>query len=365
MKFKDYFCSQDFINTLSKAEFFLKDLDDESRINVIGYFIDISLKYYMLFSEHNEVPYNELNAFLETIIKNLPNIKFINTYIIDYNYYLNKYVLDVYANTLMKKLNIPKNYFQNKELADKIYEYVIDKILGTRYKFHSFNSIFYDSIKENGINPNITFTPQETLDKIDNLFLKHDFNGILGYQKINCEGKVSYSRKPSSVYKYGIASPEWFSFFTDTFYEGSDEYYTKNVLITNDYKNAKKNLTVLMNDRNFTAEEKETVLLFLEKNWKMYANNGALLAVIEEKRDIDDLIPFKYFIFEEKKSITCIQDIITECFDKLNDDCQTKKVIDTKNATYIKLPSFNKLIKKILSPKEENTKKRTKRIGGS
>ena len=353
MMIEEYFCSQDFTNTLKKAKFFLEPLDDESRINVINYFIDISLKYYMLFSENDKISFKELTTFLETIIANLPNIKFINTYAIEYNYYLNKYVTDVYAKILIDKLDIPKNYILNKELTEKIYEYVIDKILGTSYIFHSFNSVFLESIKKYGINPNIMFTPQNELDTIHNIFLSHGSEGILGYQKENCEGQISYSEVPSSVYEYGISSPEWFRYFTNAFFVDNSRSYKGDVLITKDYAKAENNLNTVMNDLHFTNEEKEIVLSFLYQKWQMYANNSSLTAVIKEKRNPDELIAFKYSIFEERKDIFSIQDVIDECFFALNNDCQTEKIIDTSNATYIKLPSYNELIEKILTPKKE------------
>ena len=355
MMIEEYFCSRDFTNTLKKANFFIEPLDDESRINVINYFIDISLKYYMLFSEKDKISFSKLNTFLETIIVNLPNIQ-INTYAIEYNYYLNKYVTDIYAKTLIDKLNIPKNYILNKELTEKIYEYIIDKILGTSYIFHSFNSVFLESIKKYGINPNIMLTPQNELDAIHNIFLSHGSEGILGYQKENCEGQISYSEVPSSVYKYGISSPEWFRYFTNAFFVDNSKSYKGDVLITKDYTKAKNNLNIVMDDLHFTNKEKEKVLSFLYQKWQIYANNNSLTAVIKEKRDSDELIPFKYFILEERKDIFSIQDVIDACFFALNNDCQTKKIIDTSNATYIKLPSYNELIEKILQEKKENTK---------
>ena len=111
-----------------------------------------------------------------------------------------------------------------------------------------------------------------------------------------------------------------------------------------------------MDDLHFTNNEKEKVLSFLYQKWQLYANNNSLTAVIKEKRDPDELIPFKYFILEERKDIFNIQDVIDACFFALNNDCQTKKIIDTSNTTYIKLPSYNELIEKILHKQKENIK---------
>lgn len=385
---EEYFCSKDFTNILKKANFFIEPLDDESRINVINYFIDISLKYYMLFSEKDKISFRKLNTFLETIIVNLPNIQ-INTYAIEYNYYLNKYVTDIYANTLIEKLNIPKNYILNKELTQKIYEYIIDKILGTSYIFHSFNSVFLESIKKYGINPNIMLTPQNELDEIYNLFKKHDYDSIIGFQKQNCEGQISYSTVPSSVYLYAIKSPEWFNYFTnshiDIFSQAltdfdlltkesftnldlltkkveqtcqiylSTQTFTPNCHVTNNYEGAKQNIENLIKELDFTPKEEESTLSFLEKNWQIYANREPMVAIITKKITNKDVAKITANILENY-NISSISDLINICFNALENDCQTKKIIDTSSATYIKLPSYNELIEKILQEKKENTK---------
>ena len=80
-----------------------------------------------------------------------------------------------------------------------------------------------------------------------------------------------------------------------------------------------------------------------------------MVAIITKKITNKDVAKITANILENY-NISSISDLINICFNALENDCQTKKIIDTSNATYIKFPSYNELIEKILQEKKENTK---------
>ena len=389
MQLEDYFCSDSFISEIKVLYPNLDIYSKESKIDIIDittYIIDMCFKYYIIFKENDNINLNELTytlkkaiEYIDYLLKN-DSSKSRKT-IIDY---FEQYQLQLFEETLIHKLNIPKNYLSNKALTNKLYEYIINKILGTSYIFHSFNSVFFESIKKNGLNPNIMFTPQNELDEIYNLFQKHGYDYIIGFQKINCEGQISYSNLPFFIYLYAIRSPEWFNYFTDSRInmfsqaltsldlsnkkeeehcsDTSIQTFTPDCHITNNYKGAKQNIENLIKKLDFTSKEKDFTLSFLEKNWQIYANREPMVAIITKKKTNKDLTKITANILENY-NISSISDLINICFNTLKIDCQTTKIIDTSNAKFIKLPSYKYLKEKILQEKKENIKSLKKRVG--
>ena len=75
----------------------------------------------------------------------------------------------MFDDKLLNDLELTKEDLVDEELKHKISIYIIKKSTDNEYIYHAFNSVFFDSIKEHGISPNIRFTPQDEIDKIDSI----------------------------------------------------------------------------------------------------------------------------------------------------------------------------------------------------
>lgn len=367
MQINDYFCSKEFKEVLLplKEEFDKKY--EDINVDIIGDIIDISLKYYIIFSHGNKVDVSKLTNFLKELMKQLINDEKVNFYALDNNICARNHTLDLFAKELLDELELTKECLSDEAVKSKLFNYIIEKILGNTYKFHSFNSAFYDSIKSYGINPNKSFTSQSNLDKIDAIFMKYGCDGALGYHQVECINQISYAEIPCTAYRYGVASPEWFSFFINALsrsqYKGNSKRhkYEDEVdpIITSNYNHAKQNLVMLMLRLKFNTVDKNIVLNFFEENWAKYAHNNSYVSITKEKRDKEELEGLKKNILSPKiSSVNSIQDIIESCFDKLDNDIQTKETIKTKNSLFIKLPKYDDLIKYIYQDENVNDNKK-------
>ena len=368
MQINDYFCSKEFKEILLPLKEEFDEKYEDINVDIIGDIIDISLKYYIIFSHNNKIDVSKLNKFLKELMKKLINDEKVNFYALDNNICARNHILDLFVKELLDELELPKECLSDETIKSNLFNYIIQKILGNTYKFHSFNSVFYDSIKNHGINPNISFTSQSNLNKIDDIFMKYGCDGVLGYHQVECINQISYAEIPCTAYRYGVASPEWFSFFINALsrsqYKGNSKRhkYEDEVdsLITSNYNHAKQNLVMLMLRLKFNPIDKNIVLNFFEENWAKYANNFAYVSITKEKRDKEELEELKKNILNSTVvSVNSIQDIIESCFDRLDNDIQTKETIKTKNSLFIKLPKYDDLIKYIYQYENINNKKRT------
>ena len=102
---------------------------------------------------------------------------------------------------------------------------------------------------------------------------------VFGWQKLNCDGKVSYSMTPSVSYYYGKNSPEWFAQFTGQGFPFTpSDKYKKDAYVQGNYDSAKNNLLTLMKEYNFSTSDQERVIDFFDKNWNIYAKKNSYVS---------------------------------------------------------------------------------------
>jgi len=256
-------------------------------------------------------------------------------------------VCKLYVDSLLKKFNLPKESLKNEDLRLKLCIYITQNLKGKEYKFHAFNSAVYDSIKEHGITPDFKFTMQQEFDFIDQIFKRYGIN-IFDYQKLNGEGKVSYSKTSSVSYYYGINSPEWFSLFTGQSSSfNSINKYQKNAFIEGDYDAAKQNILNLMMEQFFFNEDINTVLGFFEKNWAVYSNKNSMLAIIPEDYNEEKVNNSINFLLSNPNYKDDIEGLLNFYLLNGNVDCQTSETISSSNIIFVNLPKYSKIIKKI------------------
>ena len=337
MKIEDYFVSDRFYSLLMPL---YGKVDKNNICNVIQFIMSRVIQFASIndFSMEGVEDYTIklINKFKEN-----PNVnfKFANSDIINY-------AEGLAYEAVLNKLGFSENDLSDPVLEKEFCMFCIDRLRFHETWYHSFNEVFYNSILENGINPNINFTSQRDLDRINDLFEKHGCSMVLGWQKLNCVNQVSYALSPSVCYSYGIASPEWFSEFCGggLCFHGN-ENRVQYAFRDNDYDGAKNNLLELMKRYNFTFEERCEVLEFFNKNWKLYANRDYLLAAIPRiNSSIDKNVIYKRMM--EFKSTP--RQIFEVSYCDRNVDEHTSEVIDVKDAKFIKLPNYSK-IEKLLS----------------
>ncbi len=344
MNLEEYFISNDFYNSLKTASPYITE-DHHRNLEILNSVISACICYSLIIS-NDELRTDGIDTFLNKLLADIPNDPFVSMDIIDKANLL-------LEETVLNKLNIPKELEENKETLDKCGEYLAERLFYPVYIFHAFNSAFYESIKEHGLNPVYSNPNQYEIDQINSIFESHSLPRVFGWQKLNCEGKVSYSNNSSVAYSYGCASPEWFSEFCG----GSIEFfppekYDKMAFYHNDYNSALNNLTQLMNENGFNYIEKKQVLDFFNKNWVELTNNDSYLFI---KKDYSELNRRKE-IFNDLKNnsvfpIESINEYIKTFTSWGESDRHTNKPISSDGALFIKMPNYGSLYKHLTNSK--------------
>ena len=287
------------------------------------YIVEQSLRFYLVFKDDPNV-FSLLTNYIRRIIPVINNLNQLDIYekcdslILEYLY---KKEQENYSTEMSEETK--------KKLFDKLYQNIISK----NYAFHAFNSTALESIKEHGINPNFYLTKQQDIDEISNIFKKYNLNNPFFMQSKNCIGKVSYSSGPNVSYGYGIDSPEWFVNFCNKNYHnlGYNPYTRREYDVALD--SIKKTIT------DFDENDKKTVINFFNKNWNIYGTkeNIPVLAICPLENDED----YNYEYNNFKKNPEFYFQWL--CLDRHRCDTHIEK-IDTKDALFIELPSYNKII---------------------
>lgn len=358
MGIEDYFQSDDFAESLKSLKYIFEKSDLSTNSKIIEYFVSIAIKYSIFFGEEKDFSINGLNEFIEDVANFMSNMELKSIYFLGSNSDLDKYVSDLCIKSLFKRLNIEVADLLDENLKRGVCSFVIRNLKGKQFKFHAFNSAFYESIKENGINPNINFTSQQESDKINQIFEKYGINMIFGWQKLNGNGKVSYSRTPSVSYYYGTNSPEWFGQFTGQgFPFNPSNKYKKGAFVEGNYEAAKQNLLTLMNENHFSNDDLGNVIDFFETNWERYANKNPMLAIIPENINDEETMHWIEMILDDSYFKNDERRIFSFCFNDGEVDCQTSKTIEISDATFVELPNYNQLINKICFQQKNVDKK--------
>ena len=336
---ENYFVSQDFLNVLKQ----IKEYDSTNRlIDYIGNLVDIGIKYSLLFD--NEFSKEDLTNFLHDYL----NEVLISKELLTADTYTQRSIISEFVKTeFMKKYSITDDDFKDLEVKKKIYIMLFNRLVLNAYKYHAFNSSVLDKILEEGLNPNATFVT--TLQReIIRTCAKYGVNNILGWKEANCDGKISYSMDSSVSYSYGVDSPEWFSQFT-----GGATYFDRSKCDShsyalNDYNGAKNNLLELMKERNFTMEDAKKVMTFFEENWALYENGyPVLMAIPDETDDYVSEWDLENFITNKiHYNPTDAFDFCLFYYDGWLDE-HTREIIDTSDATIIKMPKLSDAVKTI------------------
>lgn len=327
MNIENYFTSEPFLDI---SNYFINITNEP--LSTMSILVHIGTLYYQLFNDEDFFNYDKLNTFIhDTISEYISNFKVKEFTINEINY--QSFIKDKFYNEII----------YNIKDINQIIKF-IEKNAFKKYIFHSCKETFLDSIKKNGINPNIKLTSQNELDEIDNIFIKHGIDNILGFQKINCENQISYSESSLVSYSYAVRSPEWFSEFT-----GYSYAYTENNINSKDmeayiydnYELARNNLIRIMTINNFSENEIEQVLSFFNINWKLYANKSPIIIMLSN----DDSITLneKYYNSKELRE-KAIKFMLDNYISNNDLDVQSYDTINISDANIIYLPTINQIL---------------------
>ena len=213
---------------------------------------------------------------------------------------------------------------------------------------------------------NIRFWNWEELNHIKAICSKAGHAGVLGWADLNSQGKISIADNTDNLYRYSLASPEWFAqFVSDGFHIPANKPYDKKAFYKRDYSSARKNIELLcekmmssseidiLNKKaypNITLEEKNEILNFFEKYWKIFANEKSIPKCALIKRfsinRTNEIKTYKEYCklaqdlnFDDYSLERAIDFLISS----KEHDTQLETNIDFKNILLINLPEYNKI----------------------
>jgi len=328
----------------------IKSFSEENRDKIVGE----ALYYLTLFPE---------NTSLEKYLKELKDNEHLAKWGDSLKFQQKKIELLIVSATEALGLKDP----ESPEAKEKIYEYFVKKHYAEGYFFHSFNGVFDGSVREKGLDPKTRQWDWEELNHLRAICSRAGESRILGWGDLNCQGKVSIADYTDNLYRYGIASPEWFAQFTA---EGRhipvEMPYDKKAYYKRDYPAAKKNVT-MMCDRlmsrqeadikarkaypNITAEERDYVMSFFEKYWQILAaeNSGPKCALIRRSaidRDTPHAKTYREhceFAKELNFDDYSLEEAVYLLTAPSEHDTQIEEPISPENILIVDLPEYRKV----------------------
>lgn len=345
--------------TTSKEKTSIK-LDSREVVEKINKFPDAARDQVVGFLVEYQIIFPDCNNF-DSYLEDLMSIEE-STY--DDSFKLKEKKSDILVKHISKELT--EKGLDNSDEA--IFAFFAKNYIDNGCYFHSFNQVFESSIKENGLNTEKRLWDWNELDRIDKICSKAGNGMVLGWSNLNCKGKISVTGNPSNIYRYGFASPEWFAqFVAEGLHIPNNESYDKEAYYKKDYESAKNNVTLFCDSMmssseedikngkaypNISSEEKQEILSFFDKYWKIFSSEqGNLKCAIVKKSVFGDTdVGFDTYkdycdLMEENNlgdNSISIQKCISTCMGILTfNDMQLNEDIKPEDINIINLPNYN------------------------
>lgn len=291
-----------------------------------------------------------LEKYLKTLVDDTHLIK-------KDKYKFNELKNSLLTNSIASRLGLTD--IESVEAKNKLIEYCNENYCRNGFAYHSFNGTFEETIRETGLTINSRFWDWGELSKIAQIGDRVGVGMLLGWGLLNCQGKISVALTVDSLYRYGIASPEWLAqFVAEGFHiPVSDD---KKAFYRKDYETARNNLIKMCESRmardekaiaagkqypNMLPEEKEDILALFEKYWKLLVDENSNPKVALIKRNAIDYDRPLYKNLTDfsiggrtSSAAECVGSIIDETF---MHDIQLKKDIEAKDILIVDLPNYN------------------------
>lgn len=324
---EEYLESEKFYNSLNALNEIFKKSSEHANIKVLDYIFGTIIAYHVIFYDESEDVNNDLHELVDSEIKYIANL--------DLNEEFNVFGFD------SSEIDDVRNFILDlflKQIKNKNLK--IDDIISKKYIFHSFNSTFLESIRENGINPEAKQRQEMRKDIciLEKIGDKYNIGHLLSNYNYSWDFEVCYSRNPFVSYGYAQTSPEWFFHFAggSTSFSRLQMNCSEYAFAVKDYNSAKNNIMKLMDAYEFKGADRNTFLLLFNKYWKMFDNEYNNLMIIPKtnvSRAFSD-------------SEDCPKMMLKNYLFSFGDG-QTSKKIDVKNAICVKLPNVSTIYKKL------------------
>ncbi len=300
---------------------FLHELPDEYREKALG----IVIEYFIINTDGNNV---------ETFQERIKGIHFDRLHPEDEDSLQSAIYMSVVERLGFKE---PLNKLDEKV----VFDYFVENYIKNGYFFHGFNGTFEDVIREKGLTPDERLWDTEDLKAITEIGTKHGKPMLLGWHSINSEGKIFFDAHTKNMYRYAVASPEWFAHFVA---EGNHVEPTgdnKKVFYTRNYDKARANVVQTCRDMALDPEEESRVMAFFEKYWKLLAQEKSKpkLALIKRTaiEPIDKLNDF--YTYENFKTFG-FDNVLKGLLRWEDSDQSIQEAITPENIVIVDLPEY-------------------------
>lgn len=150
----------------------------------------------------------------------------------------------------------------------KILSYIYDRYITHGYVFHSFPSIYQESVLENGLDPLHYPYAMESLKEVKSILEKH--GAKKGVNKdLNDIAYITVTDSPALAYHYALSSPLYLSELvaTSTYME-NEKKYDRGAYYQKNFKKAKENIEQLCRDLELSNKEATVLLETFITEWK-------------------------------------------------------------------------------------------------
>ena len=267
-----------FIKTILSEDIYInKDIPNmisEEKISKIEYpiyiFIDAIIKYFIIIDD--ERLFDNYLEQLKQIIKKVENHNDIQMGIIK--------LLIKYA---AHKNNIEN--IDNVENKKKLVEYFYNKYITEGYFYHSFPSVYKDSVLKTGLDPSNYYKSLDELKEIDEILNKYKVDNLFskGLDKIPY---IAVTDSFFMAYFYASSSP---LYLKELSVDISDNNKKNNgyAYLLKDYNECIKNINLFIKRKEVKESDKEKIFKFLETEWaNLDINNSTLTVAVIKRKDI-------------------------------------------------------------------------------
>jgi hypothetical protein len=182
---------------------------------------------------------------------------------------------------IIEALNIEESAVEEPNNISAIYHYIYNAYIKNGYYFHSFNGVFEESIRTEGLSKDTRFWDWNDVDRIQEICSKAGYPLVCGWSKLNSKGKISLGDDPNNIYRYANTSPEWFvQFVAHGFHIQNKPPYDKKAFYKKDYAAARQNIERWCDrmeshpETPINSDERQEILNFFDKYWPVFTKES-------------------------------------------------------------------------------------------
>ena len=172
---------------------------------------------------------------------------------------------------IASKLNLEDT--DSPENKKAIIKYIYERYIQNGYIFHSFPAEYLEEIKNTGIDSSEAYYNLEEVKEIDAIFKNHGMGKVFDGLNENHNYAIDITDSPLIAYFNALNMPKYLNTFTSTNEYLLENKYDRNAFYKKDKVACLDNIKRLSNNAGLTNQEKEKVLAFFEKEWKLYKCN--------------------------------------------------------------------------------------------